>query len=88
MDDFLLSVIIPVFNEQENIKPFLDQLLPVIKKYKPDIICLGYDQRGLDEDLQMRIRRGDLPRIRLMRLEPHKPKRYKTSLVRRKLQKL
>ncbi|MBI5127303.1 glycosyltransferase family 2 protein [Candidatus Roizmanbacteria bacterium] len=38
MDNFLLSVIIPVYNEQDNVKPLLDRLLPVIKKYQYEII--------------------------------------------------
>ncbi len=38
MDNFFLSVIVPVYNEQENIKPLLDRLLPVAKEYQYEII--------------------------------------------------
>lgn len=38
MNNFLLSVIIPVYNEENNIKPLLDRLLPVVKKYNYEII--------------------------------------------------
>ncbi len=38
MDNFLLSVIVPVYNEQDNIKPLLDRLLPVIKNYNYEIV--------------------------------------------------
>lgn len=38
MSDFILSVIVPVYNEENNVKPLLDQLLPVIKKYNYEII--------------------------------------------------
>lgn len=38
MKKFLLSVIIPVFNEEENITPLLKRLLPVISKYSYEII--------------------------------------------------
>jgi dolichol-phosphate mannosyltransferase len=34
----LLSIIIPVFNEEKNIVPLLDRLLPVIKKHEYEII--------------------------------------------------
>ena len=38
MDNFLLSVIIPVYNEENNIKPLLDRLIPVVKKHNYEII--------------------------------------------------
>jgi len=37
-NNFLLSIIIPVYNEQENIIPLLKRLIPVIKKYHYEII--------------------------------------------------
>lgn len=40
MDKFLLSVIIPVFNEEKNILPLINRLLPVIKKYQYEIIFI------------------------------------------------
>ncbi len=51
-----------------------------IKRYKPDCICVGYDQRALEADLRRRMRFGTLPRIRIVRLRPHEPRRYHTSL--------
>jgi len=38
MDNFLLSVIVPVYNEENNIKPLLDRLFPIVKKYQYEII--------------------------------------------------
>lgn len=38
MNNFFLSIIIPVFNEENNIKPLLEKLLSVIKKYQYEII--------------------------------------------------
>ena len=55
----------------------------VIKKYKPDIICVGYDQRALEMDLRKRMHTRLLPKIKLLRLQPHKPKSYHTSLFLR-----
>jgi len=39
-DDSLVSVIIPVFNEEKNINPLLKRLLPVIKNYQHEIIFI------------------------------------------------
>lgn len=36
--DFLLSIVIPVFNEESNIKPLLKSLLPVLKDLRYEII--------------------------------------------------
>ena len=53
-----------------------------IKKYRPYLICLGYDQDGLGRDLRARMKRGELPKIRIIKLKPHEPHRYKSSLMR------
>ncbi len=37
---FLLSIIIPVYNEKNNIKPLLQRLLPIIKNYKYEVIFI------------------------------------------------
>ncbi|MFH1827100.1 MAG: glycosyltransferase family 2 protein [bacterium] len=38
--DFLLSVIVPVYNEKGNINPLIDRLLPVVKSYKYEIVFI------------------------------------------------
>lgn len=38
--DFLLSIIIPVYNEEENIAPLLAKLLPVVSKYRHELIFI------------------------------------------------
>ncbi len=38
MQTFLLSVIIPVFNEEKNITPLLDRLVPLLTQYNYEII--------------------------------------------------
>ena len=38
MDNFLLSIIIPVFNEEKNVVPLLKRLIPSIKKNQYEII--------------------------------------------------
>lgn len=38
--NFLLSVIIPVFNEEKNIAPLLKRLLPILQKYNYELIFI------------------------------------------------
>jgi len=40
MNSFLLSIVIPVFNEEKNISPLLDRLLPLVKQYNYEIIFI------------------------------------------------
>ncbi len=49
MNNFLLSVIVPVYNEESNISPFLKRLLPVIKKYQYELVFV--DDGSTDETL-------------------------------------
>lgn len=53
----------------------------VIKNYRPDTLCLGYDQDGLRRDLTQRMAAGTLPSIPLIVLKPYKPEQYHTSLL-------
>jgi len=48
----------------------------VIEKYKPDTICLGYDQSGFSLNLSIKY-----PSIKIFRLKPFYPKKYKSSLL-------
>ena len=41
MSNFLLSVIVPVYNEEKNILPFLKRLLPVIEEHKYEIVFIN-----------------------------------------------
>src|SRR3989344_8673163 len=46
-NDFLLSIIIPVFNERDNIKALIDRLLPVVKNYRYELIFI--DDGSIDD---------------------------------------
>lgn len=46
-EDFSVSIVIPVFNEEKNINPLLKRLLPVVKKYRYEIIFV--DDGSKDE---------------------------------------
>lgn len=41
MSKFTVSIVIPVYNEEKNIEPLLERLLPVLKKYSYDIIFVN-----------------------------------------------
>lgn len=51
MDTFLLSIVIPVFNEEKNISPLLDRLLPIVKDYTYEILFVsdGSTDKTVDE---------------------------------------
>jgi cytidyltransferase-like protein len=46
----------------------------VIRKHKPDLIALGYDQRSFVEGLAKKFKK-----IKIVRLKPFKPSIYKSS---------
>ena len=48
----------------------------VIRKHKPDIIAIGYDQRSFVEGLAKKFKK-----IRIVRLKPFKPSIYKSSKI-------
>lgn len=52
-----------------------------LKRYRPNVICLGYDQDILARDLRTRMRAHTLPRILFRRLKPHKPHRFHSSVL-------
>jgi len=49
----------------------------VIRKYKPDVICLGYDQDSFSDNLEKKF-----PDIKIVRLKSYKPSIYKSSRLR------
>lgn len=55
----------------------------VIRKYRPDVICLGYDQKYFVDQLKAEIKKLKLY-IKIIRLKPYKPHKYKTSVIKKK----
>ncbi|MBI4426835.1 MAG: FAD synthase [Candidatus Kerfeldbacteria bacterium] len=55
-----------------------------IKKLKPDIIALGYDQMHYTTNLASQLRRRGIV-CRVVRLKPYRPRRFKSSLLRKNL---
>jgi FAD synthetase len=58
--------------------------IPHIAAQKPDIIALGYDQRNYVRGLQAALRRHGLD-VKIIRLKPHQPHKYKSSIVKKQL---
>jgi len=54
----------------------------VIRKYRPAIIALGYDQNSFTADLKKQF-----PNVKIVRLKPYKPEIYKSSITNKKLKK-
>lgn len=52
----------------------------IIKKIKPDVICLGYDQKFFIKDLPKKIKEFEL-KTKIVRLKAYKPNIYKSSKI-------
>ena len=53
-----------------------------IKKYRPDTICLGYDQKYFIGGLREELEKANLKKTKIIRLKPYKPEIYKTSKLK------
>ena len=54
-----------------------------IKKYKPDVICLGYDQWAAEDDVRVELDRVGLKKTRVIRLKPYKTSKAKSTIVKK-----
>jgi FAD synthetase len=53
----------------------------IIKEVRPDVLCLGYDQRSFTDGLQERLE-GMGIKAKIVRLKAYKPNKFKTSLIK------
>ena len=53
----------------------------VIRRYKPETICLGYDQKIFTENLENWLKKVGLEHINIKRMKPFKPQKYKSSII-------
>lgn len=61
-----------------------DDILGILEEYKPDIICLGYDQKTIDENkLREELEKRNI-KAKIARCRPFKPEVYKSSKIRDK----
>lgn len=56
----------------------------VIKKHKPNVICLGYDQKFFIDKLEEKIAEFGLKKTKIFKLKPFKPEMYKSSKLRKR----
>lgn len=54
----------------------------IIKKHRPDIICLGYDQQAFTEKLEDKLKEYNLPNTKIARLKPYYQAKYKSSKIK------
>jgi cytidyltransferase-like protein len=59
----------------------LNDKYAVIKKYQPDIICLGYDQKAFVDKLKDKLQQFGLEKIQIKKLKPFHPEKYKSSFL-------
>jgi len=52
------------------------RIYDVIEKYKPNIVCFGYDQKA-----DVNFFKKEFSNIKIIRLKPYHPKKYKSSLL-------
>jgi len=53
----------------------------IIKKIKPDVICLGYDQSVFIDNLQNELDKQNL-KTKIHRMKPYKENKYKSSKLK------
>ncbi len=51
----------------------------IIEKYKPEVICLGYDQKFFIDELKDKLMEMGLDGIKIRRLKSYHPEIYKSS---------
>ena len=52
----------------------------IVKKIKPDVICLGYDQEALEKDLKRYLSESEL-KIKIIKIKSFKANKFHTSLL-------
>jgi len=53
----------------------------VIEEHKPDVICLGYDQKAFTETLESELKKRNL-KAKIIRLKPFKEDIFKSSKIK------
>src|SRR3989338_10436016 len=55
--------------------------LKVVRDESPDILVFGYDQDSFNSFAEDAVKKGLLPEIKVVRIRPHHPDKYKSSLL-------
>ena len=56
----------------------------ILKDIKPEVVCLGYDQDALFDDIKKNIESGVLPQMNLIHAEAYKPEIFHSSLLNKR----
>lgn len=59
----------------------------IIREFKPDVVCLGYDQDVDFDKLKKVLNESDLSNVEVIKLKSHKPEKYKSSFLRKTFKK-
>lgn len=54
-----------------------------IKNYKPDVVCLGYDQWADESDVRRELDKVGLKSTIIKRLKPYEPQRAKSTVAKK-----
>lgn len=87
---------VPLFNQSERLE-LINELAIVdkavagveedfyreIKKFKPDVICLGYDQWAEEAEVERELAKVGLKDIKVIRLAPYKQEKAKSTIVKK-----
>ncbi len=68
-------------NSFENKITKKDYKYKILQEEKPDVICLGYDQKVDEKELQKKLKEYKIDKVKVVRLKPYKEDIYKSSLL-------
>jgi FAD synthetase len=85
---------LPKYNQKQRLKHLKDlkitnnihlgyekDYFKVLDDIKPDLICLGYDQRSFTKDLEKELKKRNL-KTKIIRIPSYKPEIYKSSKLK------
>ncbi|MEK7546926.1 MAG: adenylyltransferase/cytidyltransferase family protein [Patescibacteria group bacterium] len=52
----------------------------IVKKFRPDIVAVGYDQKELKEDMENSLKNFDWS-LEIKIISPHQPEKYHNSII-------
>ena len=87
----------PMYSEKERLEHVRDlkvadevilgnrgSIYNIIKEIKPDVICLGYDQKPIDKEMKKELKIRNI-NAKIVRIESYNPKIYKSSKLKEQI---
>lgn len=68
------------FVDEAVLGDYMQGVYSALKKFRPAVICVGYDQDLLEQDLKEKMVSGTVPRIPIVRVTAHLPEILHSSL--------